>query len=122
MKKYSEKLKDPRWQKKRLEIFKRDDWKCKACQETNESLCVHHLFYFKGKEPWEIHDGFLITLCESCHSATYLEEEEEGLDLKRDIGALLNGIWKAGYNINNILEIGYEFYSSKKGQPIVINR
>jgi 5-methylcytosine-specific restriction endonuclease McrA len=65
---YSEKLKDPRWQKKRLEIFERDGWKCTGCGSTKKTLHVHHLFYFKDREPWEINSGFLITLCDDCHN------------------------------------------------------
>jgi 5-methylcytosine-specific restriction endonuclease McrA len=34
--KYSEKLRDPRWQKKRLEIFQRDNFICQNCK-TNAS-------------------------------------------------------------------------------------
>ena len=28
---YYRKLRDPRWQKRRLEIFARDDWTCQGC-------------------------------------------------------------------------------------------
>jgi hypothetical protein len=66
---YLEKLKDPRWQKKRLEIFERDHWACVECGEKKDTLNVHHIFYFYGKEPWDIPNGFLITLCESCHKS-----------------------------------------------------
>jgi len=31
---YSKKLKDPRWQKKRLKIFKSDKFKCKICGDV----------------------------------------------------------------------------------------
>jgi len=64
---YSEKLKDPRWQKKRLEILERDGWKCMGCGSKDETLHVHHLFYQPHKEPWDIHNAFLITFCEWCH-------------------------------------------------------
>jgi hypothetical protein len=64
---YSDKLKDPRWQKKRLEILDRDNFTCKACGDTQETLNVHHIFYLPHKEPWDIPSGFLVTLCESCH-------------------------------------------------------
>ncbi len=64
---YSDKLKDPRWQKKRLEILERDEWKCTVCEDDTTTLHVHHLRYKVGKNPWDC-DGFdLITLCESCH-------------------------------------------------------
>lgn len=64
---YMEELKDPRWQKKRLEIFSKDDFKCHWCGDTESPLHVHHLRYLKGKRPWD-HDGNdLVTLCEGCH-------------------------------------------------------
>lgn len=66
---YSEKLKDPRWQKKRLEILERDKWACAVCGEKEKTLHVHHLFYFPKKEPWEIENGFLLTLCKDCHQS-----------------------------------------------------
>lgn len=69
---YSEKLKDPRWQRRRLEILNRDNFTCQKCADTEKTLHVHHRWYKAGKEPWEYPDDILITLCESCHS------EEEG--------------------------------------------
>lgn len=42
---YAEKLRDPRWQKKRLIILQRDHW------------------------TWDASDDDLITLCENCHSS-----------------------------------------------------
>lgn len=65
---YAEKLKDPRWQKKRLEIFERDSWTCRFCLNSDSPLTVHHLCYFPKREPWEYEDDFLLTLCEDCHS------------------------------------------------------
>lgn len=50
---YSERLKDPRWQKKRLEIFERDKWQCQFCEDKDSTLVVHHKDYVKGKEPWD---------------------------------------------------------------------
>lgn len=41
-KSYSEKLLDPRWQKKRLEILARDNWTCQRCGAVNCELHVHH--------------------------------------------------------------------------------
>jgi hypothetical protein len=64
---YLSKLKDPRWQKKRLEILDRDSFECKFCGDSTSTLHVHHLKY-QG-EPWEIESQYLITLCESCHEA-----------------------------------------------------
>jgi len=63
---YSEKLRDPRWQKKRLCVMQRDGFACRDCGDDKNTLQVHHCRYEKG-EPWEIEDHFLLTLCESCH-------------------------------------------------------
>jgi hypothetical protein len=63
---YSEKLKHPKWQRKRLEIMQRDDFKCKLCNDTETMLQVHHLSY--DGEPWEVDNKELITLCEHCHA------------------------------------------------------
>jgi 5-methylcytosine-specific restriction endonuclease McrA len=63
---YKEKLKDPRWQKKRLKIFERDGWKCTECGRTELTLEVHHLSY-SFSEPWNEPDENLQTLCFKCH-------------------------------------------------------
>jgi hypothetical protein len=64
---YLEKLKDPRWQKLRLEVFQRDVFCCRQCGSESNTLCVHHRRYLKGNEPWEYPLELLITLCEECH-------------------------------------------------------
>lgn len=64
---YSEKLRDPRWQKKRLQILERDGWACCACKSTTNNLQVHHLIYAKC-DPWDYKPEALQTLCDSCHS------------------------------------------------------
>lgn len=66
MKTYSEKLKSPRWQAKRLSIMQRDGFACRDCSAEDKTLHVHHCHYEKG-EPWEIDEQFLLTLCEKCH-------------------------------------------------------
>jgi len=63
---YSQKLRDPRWQKKRLQILERDDWTCQSCQSTTKNLQVHHLIYAK-RDPWDYEDQAYQTLCEDCH-------------------------------------------------------
>lgn len=65
--KYSEKLKDPRWQKKRLEVFKRDEFTCQKCYDDESTLHVHHRYYIKGKDPWDYPLDAFVTLCEECH-------------------------------------------------------
>lgn len=65
---YSEKLLDPRWQRKRLEILGRDGFSCRSCGSTTKTLHVHHLFYKKGAEPWDYNSGDLVTACDECHA------------------------------------------------------
>lgn len=62
---YSEKLRDPRWQKKRLEILKRDKFKCTYCGDKETELQIHHLKY--SSEPWNSENINLVTLCKHCH-------------------------------------------------------
>lgn len=65
--KYSDKLKDPRWQKKRLEILQRDDFSCRKCSDMSSTLHIHHKYYTKDVEPWDYKDDCFITLCDTCH-------------------------------------------------------
>lgn len=64
---YRKQWKDPRWQRKRLEIFSRDNFTCKNCSNTDAELNAHHLYYIKGAKPWEYKNSALVTLCSSCH-------------------------------------------------------
>lgn len=64
---YQLELKDPRWAEKRLEIFKRDGFKCACCKQHKNNLVPHHLWYEEGRKAWEYPDSALITLCQDCH-------------------------------------------------------
>jgi len=64
---YTNLLKDPRWQKKRLEIMDRDSFTCTMCGDTKETLNVHHKDYENKKFPWDVSNENLITVCETCH-------------------------------------------------------
>lgn len=66
-KEYFELLKDPRWQKKRLEIFDRDKFSCRVCGNKNEMLSVHHKVYVFNTPPWEYDNDKLLTVCDICH-------------------------------------------------------
>jgi hypothetical protein len=72
---YSEKLRDPRWQRKRLEIMKRDDFACMNCKSKDKTLVVHHRVYINGREPWEYENHSLETLCEECHNRIHSQHE-----------------------------------------------
>ena len=66
---YSSKLRDARWQRKRLEVMERDKWTCRSCGASGEgvTLNVHHAYYESGKDPWDYPDDTLVTWCEDCH-------------------------------------------------------
>lgn len=74
---YSEKLRDPRWQRKRLEILQKYNFKCEACWSGEDTLHVHHTYYVKGREPWEYPDSSLEVLCENCHRVAAEIQEGE---------------------------------------------
>lgn len=93
---YSDKLKDPRWQKRRLKIFERDNWACVACGRTDQTLHVHHNTYVG--EPWDAPDEALKTLCEGCHnwehstSAWVLRLHERNVAILKARGFLTNDL------------------------------
>lgn len=64
---YSEKLRRPEWQRKRLQILERDGWACVCCRSKEKNLQVHHVVYAKSKDPWTYPDYLYQTLCEDCH-------------------------------------------------------
>jgi hypothetical protein len=72
---YSEKLKDPRWQKRRLEIMQKADFSCEECGDNESSLQIHHRIYRKGKQPWEYDNEELVCLCEECHMGAENDRE-----------------------------------------------
>jgi 5-methylcytosine-specific restriction endonuclease McrA len=72
---YSEKLKDPRWQRKRLEVLQRDNFSCFWCGDTRTTLHVHHEMYF-GPNPWDTPDECLTSLCADCHAINHLDLTE----------------------------------------------
>jgi len=75
---YSLKLKDPRWQRKRLEIFSRDNWACQICGDKLETLHIHHKSYIRGNNPWEYDESYLMTVCATCHGV--IEETKKRKD------------------------------------------
>lgn len=67
---YEAHLKTPKWRKLRLEVFKRDGYKCLECS-TKYNLQAHHLTYDDiGDEKIEQ----LITLCRKCHEKQHKGE------------------------------------------------
>lgn len=78
---YSEKLKHPKWQRKRLEILNRDNFKCDLCSDTETELHIHHYEYNEG-DPWDIDNKYLVTLCKHCHKVIeHFKIEEPDLEI-----------------------------------------
>lgn len=79
---YREKLADPRWQKRRLEVLEYADWRCQICGNNKEELHCHHSYYERGKEPWQSKKGAIICVCHTCHGKLHPKKEQpktEGL-------------------------------------------
>ncbi len=75
---YAEKLKDPRWQKCRLEVLDRNNWTCQYCNDTKATLHVHHLCYNSvTRDPWDVDTYALLCICEVCHKVEHLKDLTE---------------------------------------------
>lgn len=72
---YSEKLKDPRWQKMRLRVMEYAEFRCQICGDGKSTLHVHHSYYTRGNDPWQYPMGSLICICEYHHSKIHEKEE-----------------------------------------------
>ena len=86
---YSDLFKDPRWQKKRLEILQRDNFKCRSCKDDLSTLHVHHLCYDYKIDPWDYKNDDLITLCETCHEALHYLEANKNISIYETFVPLL---------------------------------
>lgn len=64
---YSDQIKSPKWQKKRLEILELRGFKCEICSDEENQLHVHHRFYIKGRKAWEYDNDVFQVLCHKCH-------------------------------------------------------
>lgn len=108
---YKEVLTDPRWQKKRLEIFDRDKWACRYCDDTTKTLHLHHLFYLADKPPWDYPDYAFLTLCCDCH------KDEE--NLKSEDSVLLASFSMSNLNRRQLYALALELrrHLSQEGIP-----
>ena len=70
---YRDDIRDPRWQRKRLNVMDRDHYTCQLCRSSSNYLNVHHLYYLPGHRIWEYENEALVTLCDDCHSFAHEE-------------------------------------------------
>lgn len=73
---YSEQLKDPRWQRKRLEILGCANFTCVCCGNNKETLHVHHRYYVAHRYPWEYPLFCFQVLCIKCHENIKTDVED----------------------------------------------
>jgi hypothetical protein len=90
---YSEKLKDPRWQRRRLEVLQYYNFFCDQCGDDKTELHVHHRVYIKGREPWDYPIQMLRAVCKPCHeSLTKVDQALKGSATNAIIAANVEGI------------------------------
>ncbi len=65
---YQEQLRDPRWQRRRLQILNAADFKCEDCE-------AHHCCYIRGLMAWEYGIELLMCVCDSCHVERQSKED-----------------------------------------------
>ena len=75
---YSDQLRSPRWQQKRLEVFDAYGFKCNCCEAREKMLHVHHKRYVKGRMAWDYDIVDFEVLCEDCHEEAH--EAKKRLD------------------------------------------
>jgi len=81
---FLEAYRDPKWQKKRLEVLELAGWECSDCGSNEDTLHVHHTYYEKDKKPWEYPIESLHCLCEDCHK----KAQDINTLLKRQLGKI----------------------------------
>src|ERR1044072_1117456 len=114
---YSEKLRNANWQKKRLEIFNRDNWSClscgRDCLKEGLSMQIHHIKYLPNLEPWEYDSSYLVTYCELCHNTEHMiggQINEILIDLIRRHQVFIKPVTQ----INTLIEKWPEFHKKLK--------
>jgi hypothetical protein len=114
---YAEKLKNPLWQKKRLEILSRDNFTCQLCKDPKTTLHVHHKKYIKGNQPWDYPDSNFQALCAHCHAmVSTINNSSEYNFLFAHKGNYDDGVFMAVYLIYpSSNEMGVLFGNYKEG-------
>jgi len=119
---YIKKFQDPRWQRKRLQIMERDNFKCRDCDSKDETLSVHHSYYVKGRSPWHYPEFSLVTLCKDCHKLRH-DWESELPEPELSEWELVADMFLAGDQINsfNMLFLAEAFFLAHRrtGNPAI---
>jgi predicted Zn-ribbon and HTH transcriptional regulator len=99
---YAEQLKNPKWQRKRLETLEYYGFRCKACGNEDEQLDIHHGAYLSGHKIWDYHVWELHVLCRTCHkelssdiyafnkALALMEQSKENYELLTKFAEIIN--------------------------------
>lgn len=92
---YSEKLRSPDWQRKRLELLSHANFTCQACLSTDKELHVHHRVYLRNTDPWDYPDFAYEVLCKDCHSHAQdaMERAHMAIAKYRELEAACSWVW-----------------------------
>jgi 5-methylcytosine-specific restriction endonuclease McrA len=115
---YASERKDPRWQRKRLEIMQRDGFACSNCRSAKNTLHVHHRYYVKNRPCWAYPDFALVALCDGCHAIEHDEssrgEDHEweqicGMVLEKYISGNRWDCWEFAHQVRAMLHAGRSY-------------
>ena len=99
---YSDKLKDPKWQQKRLRVLEKAGFRCGRCHVETKMLHVHHAYYEKGVEPWEypmkVSIAYVTTATKTINSFSPLSSVKSGRSASRVPNNSLDMRWASSPN------------------------
>lgn len=121
---YADLLKDPRWQKKRLEVMERAGFKGELCGNDKRELNIHHKRYRAGAKPWEYELPELLCICLDCHqklhgitpeAAPAVEAEPERFHLSRpDFDVFVAAMYRGEINREIVLWLNKDDFEGEE--------
>ncbi|MDR2146439.1 MAG: hypothetical protein LBE91_08285 [Tannerella sp.] len=91
-------------------IMERDNFRCRLCEESENLLSVHDMYFGRRKKFWEYEEWELITLCRSCCTSEYTRRYNAMDDayLLGKAGIDATYAMQGLYNINLAKRLGLE--------------
>lgn len=121
MKTYSEKLSDPRWQKRRLDILQRDNFSCQYCYSKDKKLNVHHRYYVSKRDPWIYPSWALVSICDDCHQSYHSYSMNYFYNFEDFIDSLSGGNYTDDFanNIRILIESNSDYHKIETFKKIL---